>query len=55
MAEEFKAARKLAREATRDLLCCHPEDVVNSYIKRINATTREVEISWILAEVRSII
>lgn len=55
MGEEFKTARKLAREATRDLLCCHPDGVVKDYIRRINATKKEIEICWIMQEVRSII
>ena len=55
MTESFKAARKLARQATRDLLCYHPDGVVKDYIRRINATKKEVEISWIMYEVRNII
>ena len=55
MSMSFKNYRKNARIATRHLLAHHGKDFVNYYVGKINATTNEVQVSMVLAEVRQAI
>lgn len=55
MSASFKEYRKIARRATRELLCCKDNKIIQAFIARINATKSENEISRILTEVREII
>lgn len=55
MSMDFKAYRRRAFTAIRQLLCCESRETVEMYIKKAKQTRTEAELSRVLREVREIL